>query len=72
MISKPLSIEDARAIGKKSRADRVIIFAVDDNGVWSAASYGRTRKECGELRDFLEGEGGANVARMIAETGDRK
>jgi len=51
---KQLTINRARALGKDMDAKGVVILAFGDDGEFQAASYGRTKHDCGLLGKWLD------------------
>lgn len=51
---KQLTINRARALGKDMGAKGVVILAFGDDGEFQAASYGRTKGDCGLLGKWLD------------------
>lgn len=51
---KKLTINRARALGKDMDAKGVVILAFGDDGEFQAASYGRTKGDCGLLGKWLD------------------
>lgn len=52
---KRLTINRARTLGKDMNAKGVVILAFGDDGEFQAASYGRTKQDCGQLGKWLDG-----------------
>lgn len=52
---KQLTINRARTLGKDMNAKGVVILAFGDDGEFQAASYGRTKQDCGQLGKWLDG-----------------
>lgn len=51
---KKLTINRARTLGKDMDAKGVVILAFGDDGEFQAASYGRTKRDCGLLGKWLD------------------
>ena len=51
---KGVPIDVARSIGKEHKADRVAIFAIRDDGVYSITTYGKTRAKCDAMKRWAE------------------
>ena len=51
---KQLTINRARALGKDMNAKGIVILAFGDDGEFQAASYGRTKRDCGLLGKWLD------------------
>lgn len=56
---KQLTISRARTLGKDMNAKGIVILAFGDGGDFQACSYGRTKKDCGQLGKWLDGICGA-------------
>jgi len=52
---KQLTINRARTLGKAMNAKGIVILAFGDDGEFQAASYGRTKQDCGQLGKWLDG-----------------
>lgn len=53
MNKNSLEISDAKRLAKQLNARGVVIFAFGDN-YYKAVSYGNTRADCAEFREWLE------------------
>jgi len=51
---KPLTIEQAKQLGKKLGADGVIVLVFSDAGQFGYTSYGRDRKRCDRMYKLAE------------------
>jgi hypothetical protein len=51
---KKLTINRARTLGKDMDAKGIVILAFGDDGEFQAASYGRTKGDCGLLGKWLD------------------
>ena len=51
---KQLTINRARSLGKDMDAKGVVILAFGDDGELQAASYGRTKQDCGQLGKWMD------------------
>lgn len=51
---KKLTINRARTLGKDMDAKGIVILAFGDDGEFQAASYGRTKQDCGQLGKWLD------------------
>ena len=51
---KQLTINRARALGKDMNAKGIVILAFGDDGEFQAASYERTKQDCGRLGKWLD------------------
>lgn len=51
---KQLTINRARALGKGMDAKGIVILAFGEDGEFQAASYGRTKQDCGRLGKWLD------------------
>ena len=51
---KQLTINRARALGKDMNAKGIVILAFGDDGEFQAASWGRTKRDCGLLGKWLD------------------
>jgi len=51
---KKLTINRARTLGKDMNAKGIVILAFGDDGEFQAASYGRTKQDCGQLGKWLD------------------
>lgn len=51
---KQLTINRARALGKDMNAKGIVVLAFGDDGEFQAASYGRTKRDCGLLGKWLD------------------
>ena len=52
---KRLTINRARTLGKYMDAKGIVILAFGGDGEFQACSYGRTKQDCGQLADWLDG-----------------
>lgn len=52
---KTLTVNRARTLGKDMNAKGVVILAFGEDGELQAASYGRTKRDCGQLGRWLDG-----------------
>lgn len=62
---KEVSVNDARKLGKELGVKGIVILTFSDSS-FSAASYGITRNECGQMGNLLE-----SISRKI-EKGELK
>jgi len=63
---KQLTINRARTLGKDMDAKGIVILAFGDDGEFQAASYGRTKQDCGLLGKWLDRIYGAVESGEIA------
>lgn len=52
---KNLTISRARTLGKDMNAKGIVILAFGDDGEFQACSYGRTKQDCKQLGQWLDG-----------------
>jgi hypothetical protein len=64
---KPVSVTAARDLGQRSGALALVIVAVGDDGSYSVTTWGRTRRECGALKDYTESGGFEGTAMDVSE-----
>lgn len=57
MLTKPCPISDARRIGEKIGANRVLIIALDSDGAWTGTTWGKNRAKCKALGEWLDTHG---------------
>ncbi len=50
----PVTIDEARTIGKVHGIDRLVIFAVNNDGKTAVTTYGKDRATCQALRRWIE------------------
>jgi hypothetical protein len=66
---KAISINAARALGKKSGARNVVILALDDQDGYCITTWGKTTRECKGLANWAESPKAIAVLRAIAVAG---
>lgn len=57
-----VTINDARALGKRLNVYGLLIVAIDDDGSVRVVSWGRTRRECDDMQPL-----GDEVMRMLVD-----
>ncbi len=50
----PVTIDEARDLGKRHGIDRLVIFAVNHDGKTAYTSYGKDRATCRALKRWIE------------------
>ncbi len=50
----PVTVNEARDLGKSHGIDRLVIFAVNHDGKVAFTSYGKDRKTCQALKRWIE------------------
>lgn len=63
---KPISINAARALGKKSEARIVVILSLDDNDRYCITTWGKTTRECKALANWADSTKATAVLRSLA------
>ena len=62
----PVTIDEARTIGKVHGIDRLVICAVSDDGKTAVTTWGKDMATCRALRRWIENDDDSIVAQIHA------
>lgn len=65
LTSVPIS--DARRLAKRHNARLLVVLTVGEDGRCAATSYGKTKRECRELAEWVDRRTGRICAEMAEE-----
>lgn len=66
---KPVSILDARNIGKRYALDRLVIVAVNNDGRSAITTYGKDKATCDALAEWAESDDGTDLLLAVHRAG---
>lgn len=66
---KPAPISEAKRLGLMGGATRVAVLMLDDNGSYSVTTWGKTKRQCGKLKEWSDRHSDAILMEMFEEAG---